>query len=83
MSRYAVIHIINTATVPMALYARDPDGFEHMVMILAPRQETGQFTHLKATWELRPVPATGMSTDSPDKLDLDDDGKGGDKVIGG
>jgi hypothetical protein len=64
---------------------KDPDGLEHMVTILAPGQETDQFTHLKATWDQRPVAAAGAPTTKPKDLllDLDQAGKGGDKVIGG
>ena len=83
MSKYAVMHIMNTSSESIALYVKDPDGIEHMVTILAPGQETDQFTHLKATWDQRPVAAAGKVTSSSGLLSLDQAGKGGDKVIGG
>lgn len=84
MSKYAVIHIVNSTVESTALYVQDPDGFEHMVTVLAPGQETDQFTHLKATWDQRPIVAAGSKPASAsDQLSLDQAGKGGDKVIGG
>lgn len=83
MGKYGVLKVRNTAAEPMTLYVKDPDGNEHIVTTLAPGQETTQFTPLGAAWDLRPASASAKSIGAEDALDLDDDGKGGDKAIGG
>jgi len=83
MGKYAIIYIKNTAAEPMTLIVKDPDGIEHVIVTLAPGQESTQFTPLSATWDLRPVGAMRKSVADEPILQLDDDGKGGDKVIGG
>jgi hypothetical protein len=83
MGKYAVLRVMNTAAEPMTLVVKDPDGNEHVILTLAPGQESTQFTPLNAAWDLRPIGATHKSAASDDVLQLDDSGKGGDKVIGG